>query len=64
MYIDQKSFYTAFPDEPRHARQLLEEFAEWLESKKSDEQYDWTDPSRCACAQFAKDIGRFDAWRA
>ncbi len=57
MYLDQKSF-----GEPQ-GRQLLEEFATWLESKDPGEQYVWTDPYICACGQFAHDIGRFDAWR-
>jgi hypothetical protein len=40
----------------------LDGFIEWLRTKAQDEPYDWVNPVQCACAQYARDIGCYDAW--
>lgn len=42
---------------------LRERMATWLRGKDPNEDYYWSDANNCACAQFAKDIGRFDDWQ-
>ena len=37
-------------------------FLAFCESKEPSETYDWCDPHNCACAQYARAIGRFDSW--
>ena len=39
-----------------------EGMAAWLRTKDPGEYYDWTGYGHCACAQYAKSIGRFPEW--
>jgi hypothetical protein len=41
----------------------LEGFVAWLETRPADGKYNWSDPDRCACAQYAMAIGQFAGWR-
>ena len=36
----------------------------WLEQQDPDQRYGWGDYRTCACAQFAKSIGRYDEWES
>lgn len=35
---------------------------EWLQTKNPRTKYRWTDHRRCACAQFARHIKKYDDW--
>jgi hypothetical protein len=37
---------------------------EWLEQQNPKRSYNWHRHQACACAQFAKATGRWDAWQA
>jgi hypothetical protein len=39
-------------------------FIAWLEKHPTDDEYVWGDNNDCACAQYAKSLGRFDEWRS
>jgi hypothetical protein len=40
----------------------LEAFASWCEKQPADKAYEWEDPFRCACSQYASSLGFLDRW--
>ena len=41
---------------------LRDQAIAWLEQQGPDQRYEWNDSRFCACAQFARAIGRYDEW--
>ena len=42
---------------------LKDQAIKWLETQDPNESYNWNDGTECACAKFAKSIGRYYEWR-
>jgi hypothetical protein len=47
----------------RVERPTLAGFLEFAKRHPQGERYQWWDMDNCACAQYARHIGQFDAWR-
>lgn len=45
------------------ARPSVASFEAWLGRQDPSRTYTWSDPDRCACAQYAAEMGWFGDWR-
>lgn len=52
MFLEEKKTGETQVQEPS-----LEGFIAWLEKQPADGEYDWINPQKCACAQYAAFLG-------